>query len=99
MEKSTGSNDEMNRREATLTHLRLLVEALPAATYSTDAQGHVVFYNHAAAELWGREPVVGKELWCGSYKIFRPDGSAMPLDECPMAISLKEGRPIRGEEI
>ena len=43
MKKGIRSNDKTNRQKATLTHLRLLVEALPAATYSTDAQGHVVF--------------------------------------------------------
>ena len=99
MEKNTDAHDEAGRQETALTNLPLLLDALPAAIYSTDAQGHVLFYNHAAAELWGCKPVVGQELWCGSYKIFRPDGSDLPLDECPMAVSLKEGRPVRGEEI
>jgi PAS domain S-box-containing protein len=99
METNIDSPHETRREETALTNLPLLLDALPAAIYSTDAQGHVLFYNHAAAELWGRKPVLGKELWCGSYKIFRPDGSDMPLDECPMAVALKEGRPVRGEEI
>jgi PAS domain S-box-containing protein len=99
MKKNTDAHDEIGRQENTLTNLPLLLDALPAAIYSTDAQGQVLFYNRAAAELWGRKPVIGQELWCGSHKIFRADGSDMPLDECPMAVSLKEGRAVRGEEI
>lgn len=53
----------------------------------------------AAAALWGREPELKKDIWCGSWKIFEKDGSPMPLDTCPMALALKENRPITGEEI
>ena len=28
-----------------------------------------------------------------------PDGTPLPLDECPMAVTLREGRAIRGQEI
>ena len=76
-----------------------LIKSLPAAVYTTDARGHVTLYNEAAAILWGREPEIGRDLWCGSYKIFRPDGTVLPMDQCPMAMTLKEGRAIRGQEI
>ena len=78
---------------------RHLVHALPAAVYSTDERGCITLYNQAAVVLWGREPEVGKDFWCGSWKIYRPDGTPLPLDECPMAVALREGRAIRGEEI
>ena len=78
---------------------RQVVGSLPVAVYTTDVHGQVTFYNEAAANLWGRRPEVGKELWCGSYRIYRPDGTPMPLDACPMAITLREGRPVRGQEI
>jgi PAS domain S-box-containing protein len=44
-------------------------------------------FNRRAAELWGRQPAVGDtdERFCGSFKMFRPDGSYMPHDQCPMA--------------
>ena len=76
-----------------------LVHALPSAIYTCDAKGRILLYNRAAALLWGREPEIGKDLWCGSWRIFRPDGSPLPLDTCPMAVALKEGRPVYGEEI
>ena len=76
-----------------------LIRSLPAAVYTTDARGYVTLYNEAAVILWGREPEIGKDLWCGSYKIFRPDGTVLPVGQCPMAITLKEGRAVRGQEI
>ncbi len=78
---------------------RNLVMSLPAAVYSCDAKGYITFYNDIAVKLWGRAPEIGKDLWCGSWKIFRPDGSPMPLDTCPMAIALKGGEAIMGSEI
>jgi signal transduction histidine kinase len=79
---------------------RQMVQNLAAAIYTCDANGYIKFYNKAAVELWGREPEIGKDLWCGSWKIFEPDGvTPLPLDSCPMAVALKEGRPVRGKEI
>ena len=66
---------------------RFLFEASPAAVYCIDAAGVIQDYNRCAAELWGRSPELGDtdERFCGSHKMFRPDGSFMPHDECPMA--------------
>lgn len=72
---------------------------LPAAIYTCDKNGYITFYNKAAAELWGREPETGRDMWCGSWKIYRPDGTHLPLDQCPMALALREGRPVQGREI
>lgn len=77
---------------------RELLEALPAAVYTTDAAGQITFYNQAAADLWGCRPTLGKSEFCGSCRLYWPDGTPMAHDECPMAVALKEGRPIRGAE-
>jgi PAS domain S-box-containing protein len=76
-----------------------LIQALPAAIYTCDANGYILTYNKAAADLWGREPEIGKDAWCGSHKIFTMDGKALPLDQCPMAIAIKKGREIQDVEI
>jgi PAS domain S-box-containing protein len=77
-----------------------VLEALPAAVYTTDAEGRITFYNQAAADLWGCRPELGKSEWCGSWRLFWPDGQPMPHDECPMAVALKEDRAIQeGEAI
>jgi PAS domain S-box-containing protein len=75
---------------------RELVDALPAAIYTTDASGKITYFNEAAAALWGCRPEIGNSEWCGSWRIFWPDGRLLPHDQCPMAIALKEGRPVRG---
>jgi PAS domain S-box-containing protein len=75
-----------------------LLETLPVAVYTTDADGRITFYNRAAGELWGHNPELGSSQWCGSWRLYWPDGRPLPHDECPMAIALKEGREVRGVE-
>src|SRR5271166_6127481 len=64
-----------------------LFEHLPFAVYVCDRDGIVLRYNRRAAELWGRSPKLGdpNERYCGSYRMFRPDGSLLPHHQCPMA--------------
>jgi PAS domain S-box-containing protein len=76
-----------------------LVNASPVAIYTCDQQGYITFFNQAAAALWGRQPEIGEDMWCGSWKIYYPSGTPMPPDQCPMARTLKEGKPFDGEEI
>jgi PAS domain S-box-containing protein len=75
-----------------------LLDALPAAVYTTDADGRITFYNEAAAKLWGCRPELGKSEFCGSWKLYRSDGQRLPHDECPMAMALKQRHAIRGLE-
>jgi PAS domain S-box-containing protein len=77
---------------------RELLGALPAAVYTTDALGRITYYNEAAVALWGHRPMLGSSEWCGSWKLFWPDGAPMAHAESPMAIALKEDRPVRGVE-
>jgi PAS domain S-box-containing protein len=73
------------------------LDALGVAVYTTDAEGGITYFNEAATTLWGRQPELG-EAWCGSWRLYWPDGRPMAHDECPMAVALKEDRPIRGQE-
>src|SRR5262252_8416962 len=91
------------RSQATLRErerrFRELLDALPAAVYTTDAVGRITYYNDAAADLWGHRPALGSSEWCGSWKLFWPDGTPLPHDECPMVAALKEDRAVRGIEV
>ncbi|MGO4833490.1 sensor histidine kinase, partial [Rhizobiaceae sp. 2RAB30] len=78
--------------------LKALFAAIPAAIYTTDALGKITYFNEAAVELSGRTPQIGEDEWCVTWKLYRPDGTPLPHDECPMAIALKEGRAIRNAE-
>jgi PAS domain S-box-containing protein len=77
---------------------RQILDVLPAAVYTTNATGQITYFNEAAATLWGCRPELGSSEWCGSWKLYWPDGRPLPHDQCPMAIALKEGRPVRGVE-
>jgi len=77
---------------------REILQALPVAIYTTDAAGRITFYNEAAAALWGCHPELGTSEFCGSWKLYWPDGTPLPHDQCPMALALKQGRANRGME-
>ncbi|MER9298591.1 PAS domain S-box protein [Mesorhizobium sp. M0621] len=75
-----------------------ILDALPVAVYTTDAQGIITYCNKAAVELAGREPRIGHDQWCVTFRLFTIDGEELPHDQCPMAITLKENRPVRNVE-
>ena len=66
---------------------RTLFDLGPVAVYSCDASGVIDKFNRRAVELWGREPQMEDtdQRFCGSFRMFRPDGSFMPHAQCPMA--------------
>ena len=69
------------------------IEALPAAVYMTDAEGYITFYNEAAVTLWGCRPELGESMFCGSRKLYWPDGTPLPHDEYSMAMALQRKIP------
>src|SRR5438132_3879707 len=96
LQEPVPTNDESRSHEY---FYRELLNALPAAIYTTDPAGRITFYNQAAVTLAGRKPELGSDRWCVSWRLFWPDGTPMAHDECPMAIALREDRPIRGTEL
>ncbi len=88
--------ERLEQRERTY---RDTLDALPVAIYLTDAAGKITYYNEAAAQMAGRRPVLGADEWCVTWRLFSPDGAPLPHDACPMAIALRERRPVRGQEI
>ncbi|MEO6452649.1 MAG: PAS domain S-box protein [Ginsengibacter sp.] len=81
---------------------RHLTRLMPVAVFSTDQDGVITFYNEKAAELWGRSPRLGDPdeiRFCGSLKLFQPDGTPMTHEECPMGKALKYKKSFRNEEI
>jgi PAS domain S-box-containing protein len=77
---------------------RQLLDALPAAIYTTDAEGRITFYNEACVDFSGRRPELGTDEWCVSWRLYTADGAPMAHDQCPMAVALRENRPVRGAE-
>lgn len=79
-------------------YFRKVLDELPAAVYTTDALGRITYFNDAAAALWGYRPELGRSEWCGSWKLFWPDGRSLPHGECPMALAIRDKRANRGME-
>lgn len=93
----TASKQMEDRIRENEQHLRDLLGALPAAVYTTDANGRITFFNNAAVEMSGRTPQIG-DMWCVTWRLYNTDGTLLPHDQCPMAVALKEDRAVRGAE-
>ena len=77
------------------------IPLLPAAVCVCDQSGAVELYNRTAVELWGCEPPNGQagRRFCGSFRMFHPDGTPMPHSESPTAEVLRTGVPLRNREL
>jgi len=81
---------------ATGEEWRAVLDELPAPIYTTDAEGAVTYWNRACVELAGRQPQLGQDRWCVTWKIYTTSGDRLPHDQCPMAEAIREQRVIRG---
>lgn len=81
-----------------VAELKDVLNRLPAAIYLTDNDGVITHYNDACVTLAGRVPVAGRDKWCVTWKIYTVDGEFLPHDECPMAVAIREQKPVRGVE-
>ena len=77
---------------------REMLDSIPVAIYTTDAQGRLTYFNPAAVTLSGRVPELGRDLWSITWKMFLPDGTPLPPDQGPMAIALQGGQMPSGVE-
>ncbi|MEO7365187.1 MAG: PAS domain-containing protein [Sphingomicrobium sp.] len=73
-----------------------LLDQLPVPIYTTDADGAVTYWNRACVEFAGREPQLGQDRWCVTWKIYTTNGDHLPHDQCPMAQAIRERREVRG---
>jgi PAS domain S-box-containing protein len=90
---SSGRGDELD--------FRRLLDALPAAAYTCDADGRITYFNRRAADAWGREPKLNDpaDRYCGSFRMFTSEDASVPHDQCWMARCLLENKQYFGEEI
>ena len=80
---------------------RELLERLPAAAYTTDADGFITWFNHDAVEVWGREPLLNDPVdrFCGSFRLFYVDGRPMAHADCWMGRALRDREAYNGQEV
>ena len=82
-------------------HFQRLLEHLPAGAYTCDREGLITYCNHHAVQLWGRAPKLHDptDRFCGSFKLFSPEGSPIAHDQCWMALALRMNKAFNGHEI
>ncbi len=78
---------------------RALYGALPVAAFLCDCNAVIQNYNPRAAELWGREPLIGVERHCGSLNLYLMDGTPMPHSQSPIMSVLRTGLAVRNVEV
>jgi len=71
-------------------------EAHDVPIYVTDEEGVVIFANDACEAFTGRAPAPGQDRWCVTWKLYTRAGEFLPHDQCPMAVAIREQRPVRG---
>ncbi len=83
------------------SRFQTLLSLMPAAVYTCDLEGKITFFNKRAAEIWGREPKLGDtdQKFCGSFRLWLPNGLPLPHDKTPVALALKEGLKTRNGDV
>lgn len=74
---------------------RIVLDDLPVPVYTTDARGAVTYWNQACVDFAGRQPQLGEDQWCVTWKLYTMTGEPLPHDQCPMAVAIKERQPVR----
>ena len=92
---------EAHRGSIPALHFRNLLEAMPVAAYTCDAEGLITYFNPRAAALWGRSPRLNDpaDRYGGAYRLFSKDGEPLDHERSWMAVALHTHREISGEEI
>ncbi len=75
-----------------------ILRSMSEAVYATDTKGRITFFNSAAADMWGAKPKPGTSEFDGVWRLLRPDGAPLTVEESPIALVLKHGHAIRGME-
>jgi PAS domain S-box-containing protein len=84
-----------------LLHNPAILEYIPTAVYVIDSVGLIRSFNKRAAEFWGRRPKIldADDRYCGSFKMFLPDGTSLPHDKTPMKAAIQDGEVCKNVEV
>ena len=71
------------------------LDRIETPTYLTDKDGNVTYWNRACVDFAGREPQLGRDRWCVTWKLYTTAGDLLPHNACPMAVAIKQQRAVR----
>jgi PAS domain S-box-containing protein len=82
-------------------YFQRLLEHVPDAAYTCDAEGLITSFNGSAEKLWGRSPSLRDpaERYCGSLALLTGEGEKLPLERSPMALALEQKRAVVAREL
>ena len=76
---------------------RSTLDDIPLPVYTTDKDGFVTYWNRACVAFAGREPELGRDRWCVTWKLYTTNGDPLPHDACPMAEAINSKSGVRGK--
>jgi PAS domain S-box-containing protein len=74
------------------------IENIPMPVFGCDRSGRISHFNELIVGIWGRRPVIGKDLFCGAHRRFAVNGAEIPAVDSPMAEVLRTGIPCINHE-
>ncbi|MEO6903821.1 MAG: PAS domain S-box protein [Bacteroidia bacterium] len=82
--------EESERRYNRLVQrYRDVVQGLPVAVFTCDAEGKIMLYNSKAVDLWGKEPKISQDKWHQFWKIYKINGAELTEYECALSKILR----------
>ncbi len=88
-----------SRAEAAERHRSQIIKALPEGIVVTDREGRTILSNAAAEAIVGPSKS-GLDGYGYAYMgVWRPDGTAWPPDETPLARAIHRGETVQGEQM
>lgn len=79
--------------------LQQVIDVLPGGVALADRSGRIVLSNAAAEAIWGQEAPAVDAHHYAVFGVRRPDGSACPSEEMPLARSVLCGEVVQGEQL
>jgi PAS domain-containing protein len=93
-----GRSDATHPLELILARNLASIISLPS--FLVDRDGYVVFFNEAAARIIGSRfeetGRLAREEWNATFGPFDESGGRIPVEELPLTVALREGRPAYG---
>jgi PAS domain S-box-containing protein len=78
-----------------------LLQLLPIAACIYNASGKIIFYNEAAARLWGRKPTLmqADDIYAATSPCYTPEGIYLSHDAATLAALVKDGAPCNDWQV
>jgi PAS domain-containing protein len=93
-------HDDAQEQPLELILARNLISIVSLAAFLVDAEGHIAFYNDAAAKVIGaafeETGSLAREQWNARFGPLDEGGHPLASDRLPLTVALREGRPAYG---